>query len=98
LVPGKQAAVTIGGGVNIDEANKVLRNSGLYALGAAHGEVSIAGGWATAGGHATLSSYYGMGADQALEYKVVIANGSLLVANSVVNQDLFWALRGKLRL
>jgi hypothetical protein len=94
IVPGKQAAVTVGGGVNVDEANKVLRNSGLYALGAAHGEVSIAGGWAQAGGHATLSSYFGMGADQALEYKVVIANGSLLVANSVVNQDLFWALRG----
>lgn len=32
--------------------------------------------------------------DQALEYKVVIANGTLLVANNVVNQDLFWALRG----
>jgi hypothetical protein len=37
LIPGKQAAVTIGGGVNIDELNKVLRKSGLYALGAAHG-------------------------------------------------------------
>jgi hypothetical protein len=36
-VPGKQAAVTIGGGVNIDELNKALRKSGLYAVGAAHG-------------------------------------------------------------
>ncbi|KAF2433259.1 FAD-binding domain-containing protein [Tothia fuscella] len=89
-----QAAVTVGGGVNIDEANKALRQSGLYALGAAHGEVSIAGGWAPAAGHATLSSYYGNAADQALEYKVVIANGTLLVANKVVNSDLFWALRG----
>jgi hypothetical protein len=61
-VPGKQAAITVGGGVNIDEANKVLRKSGLYALGAAHGEVTIAGGWAPAAGHSTLSSYYGNGA------------------------------------
>ena len=35
--PGKQAAVTIGGGINIDELNKVLRQSGLYTIGAAHG-------------------------------------------------------------
>lgn len=61
-LPGKQAAVTVGGGVNVDEANAVLRKSGLYALGAAHGEVSIAGGWAQAAGHSTLSSYFGNGA------------------------------------
>jgi hypothetical protein len=41
-----------------------------------------------------LSSKYGLAADQVLEYKVVTANGTLLVANSVVNTDLFWALRG----
>jgi hypothetical protein len=35
--PGKQAAVTIGGGINIDELNKELRQSGLYTIGAAHG-------------------------------------------------------------
>jgi hypothetical protein len=36
-VTGKQAAATIGGGINIDELNNVLRKSGLYAVGAAHG-------------------------------------------------------------
>jgi FAD/FMN-containing dehydrogenase len=41
-----------------------------------------------------LSSYFGLGADQILEYKVVTADGNLTVANSVSNQDLFWALRG----
>lgn len=58
------------------------------------GEVSVAGGWTQAGGHAALSSYYGMGADQVLEFKVVTADGSLKIANPTTNQDLFWALRG----
>lgn len=36
-VEGKQAAATIGGGINIEELNKALKPSGLYAVGAAHG-------------------------------------------------------------
>jgi FAD/FMN-containing dehydrogenase len=56
--------------------------------------VSVAGGWAQGGGHGALSSYYGLGADQVLEYKVVTADGSLVVANKISNPDLFWALRG----
>lgn len=73
-IAGKQAAVTIGGGVNIAELNKVLATSGLYAVGAAHDSVSVAGGWSQAGGHAAFSSYYGLGADQILEYKVWMNN------------------------
>jgi FAD/FMN-containing dehydrogenase len=29
-----------------------------------------------------------------LEYKVVTADGNLVIANAVSNPDLFWALRG----
>lgn len=35
-----------------------------------------------------------MGADQVLELKVVLANGTLVTANPTINQDLFFALRG----
>jgi hypothetical protein len=38
LEPGKQAAATVGGGVTYKEFNRVLRASGLYSIGAAHGE------------------------------------------------------------
>jgi hypothetical protein len=92
--PKGQAAVTVGAGINIDELNKALAKSGLYAIGAAHSSVSVAGGWSQSGGHAALSSYYGLGSDQMLEYKVVTADGKLLVANAVSNPDMFWALRG----
>jgi FAD/FMN-containing dehydrogenase len=93
-IPGQQAAVTVGGGVNIDELNRALGKSGLYSVGAAHGSVSVAGGWSQTGGHGALSSYFGLGSDQILEYKIVTADGQFRVANNVTNQDLFWALRG----
>jgi FAD/FMN-containing dehydrogenase len=46
------------------------------------------------GGHSPFSPLFGLGADNVLEFKVVTADGKLVVANDVVNQDLFWALRG----
>lgn len=77
-----------------DELNAELKKSGLYTVGAAHGSVSVAGGWSQAGGHAWLSMEYGLGADNILEYKVITADGNLTVANAVTNPDLFWAMRG----
>ncbi|TGZ81304.1 FAD-binding domain-containing protein, partial [Ascodesmis nigricans] len=95
ITPGSgQAAVTFGAGVSTQQLNDALAPSNLFTLGAAHGSVKTAGGWGQAGGHAPLSSKYGLGVDQVLEYKVVTADGKLLVANKVVNADLFWALRG----
>lgn len=32
--------------------------------------------------------------DQILEYKVVTADGNVVIANAVSNPDLFWAMRG----
>lgn len=93
-VAGKQAAATFGGGMTSDELNKELAKSGLYTVGAAHGSVSVAGGWAQAGGHAWLSMEYGLGADNILEFKVVTADGNVTIANKVSNPDLFWAMRG----
>jgi hypothetical protein len=92
--PDKQAAVTFGGGMTSNELNGELRKSGLYTVGAAHGGVSVAGGWSQAGGHSWLSSEYGLGADNILEYKVITADGNLTIANEVSNPDLFWAMRG----
>jgi hypothetical protein len=46
------------------------------------------------GGHSPFGPSYGLGADVALEYKVVIPSGELVVANAQTNPDLFWALRG----
>jgi FAD/FMN-containing dehydrogenase len=46
------------------------------------------------GGHGPLTATYGLAVDQVLQYKIVTPDGNLVVANSKVNPDLFWALRG----
>ncbi|EXJ67022.1 uncharacterized protein A1O5_09668 [Cladophialophora psammophila CBS 110553] len=46
------------------------------------------------GGHGSASRDFGLGADQALELAVVLADGSLVTANACLHSDLFFALRG----
>ena len=37
---------------------------------------------------------FGLAVDQVLEMEVVLASGKIVVANEVMNADLFWAMRG----
>ena len=41
-----------------------------------------------------MSRLRGLGIDNVLAYKVVLANGTLVTADACTNSDLFWALRG----
>ncbi|KAL5361115.1 hypothetical protein BJX96DRAFT_185121 [Aspergillus floccosus] len=56
--------------------------------------VGVAGGFLQGGGISSLTSIFGLAADQALEFEVITAQGELVVANEFQNQDLFWALKG----
>ncbi|KAK0638508.1 hypothetical protein B0T16DRAFT_338189 [Cercophora newfieldiana] len=46
------------------------------------------------GGHGYLQGLLGRPADQILEARVILANGTFVVASENSNKDLFWALRG----
>ncbi|QDS72645.1 hypothetical protein FKW77_002478 [Venturia effusa] len=94
MAAGDEAFVTFGAGMSTQLINNAIAPSGLFTLGAAHGEVATAGGWGQAAGHSPLGPRYGLGADAVVEYKVVTADGELKVANEQSNPDLFWALRG----
>ncbi|MFC3133802.1 BBE domain-containing protein, partial [Microbaculum marinum] len=52
------------------------------------------GGFLQGGGYGSFSKRFGSGAGGVLEFEVVTADGSVLVANKAQNADLFWALRG----
>ncbi len=56
--------------------------------------VGAAGGYTQGGGHSALSSKFGLGADQALEWEVIDGRGQLLTASRTENTDLYWALSG----
>lgn len=56
--------------------------------------VGFAGGFTQGGGHSTLSTAFGLAADQVLEYDVVTASGKTIKAAPEKNEDLYWALSG----
>jgi hypothetical protein len=87
-------AVKIGAGVHGVDAYTFANTKGLVVVGGNCPTVGIAGGYTQGGGHGPLTSKYGLGADQVLEWEVVTADGQLLTANCTQNSDLYWALRG----
>src|SRR5450432_2075703 len=52
------------------------------------------GGITLGGGLGHLTRAYGLAIDNLVEANVVLADGRYVKANSQINQDLFWALRG----
>lgn len=92
-VNGDIEAVRVAAGHNNGEIQTHLAEYGKVIVTGANPSVGIVG-WVTGGGHGFLSSTYGMGSDNLLEATVVLPTGSIVVANSCQNSDLFWAIRG----
>lgn len=84
----------IGAGVRGFEVYEAAAAQNLVVMGGDCPSVGLAGGFTQGGGHSSLSSLYGMGADQVLEWEVVTAQGQHLVATPKRNSDLYWALSG----
>lgn len=87
-------AVRIGSGVEAWEVSTLSAAHNITVVAAGCNTVGGTGGWLSSGGHATVTSTLGLGADQALSLEVVTADGNLVTADPLTNQDLFWALRG----
>ncbi|OQD71321.1 hypothetical protein PENPOL_c001G07555 [Penicillium polonicum] len=87
-------AITVGAGVNFDEAYEFAQENNVTILGGYSSTVGVSGGWVQNGGHSILSPVYGLGVDRVLEFKIVTPDGVYRTANEFQNADLFWALRG----
>ncbi|KAK7470126.1 hypothetical protein VKT23_001567 [Stygiomarasmius scandens] len=87
---------TLQSGVQWFEAYDAAQAHGRMIVGgiSAGGSVGAAGGWISAGGHSAFSPQYGLGVDNVVQFTIVIASGEHLTANSHINADLFWAVRG----
>ncbi|KAF8270094.1 hypothetical protein EI94DRAFT_1572358 [Lactarius quietus] len=88
------SAVTVGAGVGLEELYTAAEAQNKIFVGGTAVTVSPAGGYIQGGGHSVFSPIYGLAADNVLQYSVVLANGSYVVANLDSFPDLFWALRG----
>ncbi len=87
-------ALRLGAGIQGGEAYQVAHSHGYRVVGGTCPTVGIAGGYSQGGGHSSLSSIHGLGADNVLEWEVVTAGGQHLTATPTSNQDLYWALSG----
>ncbi len=56
--------------------------------------VSAAGGWLQGGGIGLNSRMYGLGIDNVIDFRVILPDGTIVIANHCTNTELFWALRG----
>jgi FAD/FMN-containing dehydrogenase len=87
-------AAQFGAGLEAWEIFNRMSEHNITVVAAGGRTVGANGGWFASGGHGNLASYYGLGADQALEIHVVTADGRFVVATPTRNKDLFFALRG----
>ncbi|KAJ5947494.1 FAD binding domain protein [Penicillium verhagenii] len=87
-------AAKLGAGVQGVQAYDEAQKRGLRMVGGECPTVGLAGGYSQGGGHSSLASKYGLGADQVLEWEVIDGNGNFLTANRDQNTDLYWALAG----
>ena len=82
-----------GPGATLDSIDVALNDYGLHLPSGACGDVRISG-YMMGGGYGFTSRMFGMNCDNVLQMMVMLADGSIVIANTAQNQDLFWAIRG----
>lgn len=87
-------ALKLGAGVQGTDALSAAKKEGLVVVAGYCNSVGLAGGWIQGTGHSPLSTNFGLGADQTLEFDVVTAGGDIVKASRTENSDLYWALSG----
>ncbi|KAJ6618130.1 hypothetical protein B0H10DRAFT_2378486 [Mycena sp. CBHHK59/15] len=88
------SAATVGSGVHSQIVYQQAKANGKIAVGGTAATVCAAGGYIQGAGHSAVAPTFGLAADNALEFHIVVASGELLQVNSESNPDLFYALRG----
>lgn len=86
-------ALKVGAGVQGADGVEAAHAAGLTIVSGECPTVGLAG-FTLGGGHSALSTSFGLGADQTLEFEVVTAAGNVVTASASKNSDLYWALSG----
>jgi FAD binding domain len=92
-VDASASTATVGAGV---PWSAVVNATAPYGLAPVTGSSVTVGvvGFVLGGGLGPLSRSFGFGSDHAIEFEIVLADGSIVRANATDHPDLFWALRG----
>jgi FAD/FMN-containing dehydrogenase len=89
-----QPAVTVeAGAIWMHVYDAVTTKGGRYVQGGGCATVGVAG-LIQSGGFGSFSKNYGTAAGGLLEAEIVTADGKVRIANTCMNPDLFWAIKG----
>lgn len=88
------SAIKIDGAWQWRDVHPIAKENNVIVVGGGSVSPGATGGWPSGGGHGPASRNYGLGADQILEAEVMLADGSMVIANHCAHRDLFRALRG----
>jgi len=88
-----QQSAEVGGGASSLDVQQAAEPAGLTAVTGTVGGVGFAG-LTLGGGYGPLMGRFGLAADNLLAAEVVLADGSVLVADPRRDAGLYWALRG----
>jgi FAD/FMN-containing dehydrogenase len=84
---------TVGAGCDMGQLDQQLAYYGVHVPGGECDDVCV-GGFVQGGGLGFTSTTFGMNCDNVIEMVVMLADGSIAVANSATNADLWYAMRG----
>ncbi|KAJ3392291.1 hypothetical protein HDU84_004556 [Entophlyctis sp. JEL0112] len=88
-------SVTIGAGVQANEAYDLAAANNHMFIGGHYPSVGVGGGFVLGGGHGPLAPAKGFAVDQVLQVEIVTPDGQLRTLNACsADADLFWAIRG----
>ncbi|KAI1394750.1 hypothetical protein F4819DRAFT_501584 [Hypoxylon fuscum] len=89
----KTNIVRMGSGNIWSETFTWLEENGLSAIGAREGQVELSG-FLLGGGQGAFPSLYGLGVDSVKNFEVVLADGTIVNANTETYLDLYLVLKG----
>ena len=92
----KSHTITVQSGMRLGRlyGNVIQYGGGQWVLGAGTDDTVGVTGHTICGGYGMLGRYVGLTSDQVTAFRVVNAEGNLILADAKQNADLFWALRG----
>ncbi|KXH45836.1 FAD binding domain-containing protein [Colletotrichum salicis] len=88
-----QSTVSVGPGARWINVTDAVTPHGIAVVGGRSPMVGVPG-FLLGGGMSFLTGRRGMGCDNVRNYEVVLVSGQIVNANTLENQDLYWALRG----
>ncbi|GKT20430.1 FAD-binding oxidoreductase [Acidovorax sp. SUPP3334] len=88
-----QKVVTVLPGTDFEDFNAAMNHTGWHVPTGACGNVCV-GGFVQGGGYGYTSRAFGIQSDLVQSMRVMLADGSIVVASETENDLLYWALRG----